>query len=255
MVAGKKKIKQLLQVFWVYTRAPWFVIEMGKALELRSHRRQQVETGNSPQLTCACFYFHSQEYTSPLTPAPTALCWGCLSPSCSARREESKEGGADEPASQKGEEKENEGEKEDGVGKVNIQKVRERKRSQYWNQTDFSSDRVFPVTKAGNCAKVKSSGYESLVHFKKQNLTQKGRTSWETSLKNCPTDGLRQSKTTVPPKGEVSHPLYILLSASASSSVLLQQHLLRCRHTASWICERKLTLQKMISFQTAFSLW
>lgn len=103
---------------------------MGKALEVRSHRRLQVETGNSPQLTCACFYFHSQEYTSPLTPAPTALCWGCLSPSCSARREESKEGGADEPASQKEEEKENKGEKEDrGRESEHTESEREKKKS------------------------------------------------------------------------------------------------------------------------------
>lgn len=169
MVAGKKK-KVLLQIFWMYTRAPWFLLETGKALEVGSHRRRQVETGNYPQLTCACFYFHSQEYTSPLTPAPTALCWGCLSPSCSARREESKEGGADEPASQKEEEKENEGEKEDkGRESEHTESEREKEKSVLEPDIDFS-DRVFPVTKAGNSAKVKSLGYESLVNFKKHRI-------------------------------------------------------------------------------------
>lgn len=42
--------------------------------------------------------------------------------------EESKERGADEPASQTEEEKENEGQTEDRVGKGNTQKVRERGR-------------------------------------------------------------------------------------------------------------------------------
>lgn len=100
-----------------------------------------METGNSPQLTCACFYFHSQEYTSPLTPAPTALCWGCLSPSCSARREESKEGGADEPASQKEEEKENKGEKEDrGRESEHTESEREKEKSVLKPDTDFQTE-------------------------------------------------------------------------------------------------------------------
>lgn len=103
--------------------------------------RKQVETGSSPQLTCACFYFHSQEYTSPLTPAPTALCWGCLSPSCSARREESKEGGADKPASQKEEEKENKGEKEDrGRESEHIESEREKEKSVLKPDTDFQTE-------------------------------------------------------------------------------------------------------------------
>jgi len=34
---------------------------------------------------------------------------------------------------------------------------------------DFS-DRVFPVTKAGNSAKLKSSGYKSLVNLKKHRI-------------------------------------------------------------------------------------
>lgn len=131
------------EIFWVYTSAALCLSEMGKAVEVRTHRSRQVETGNSPQLTCACFYFHSQEYISPLTPAPIALCWGCLSPSCSARREESKEGGADKPASQKEEEKENEGGKEDR-GREGEHTKREREREvsigtrHRFFQTEFS---------------------------------------------------------------------------------------------------------------------
>lgn len=66
--------------------------------------------------------------------------------------------------------KENEREKEDrGRESEHTESEREKKKSVLEPDIDFS-DRVFPVTKAGNSAKVKSLGYESLVNFKKHRI-------------------------------------------------------------------------------------
>lgn len=154
MVAEKKNITNFLNLH----KSTLISHRNGEGTGCKEPRKAAGGTVNSPQLTCACFYIHSQEYTSPLTPAPTALCWGCLSPSCSARREESKEGGADEPASQTQEEKENEEETEDRGRErehTESEREREKEKSVLEPEIDFS-DRVFPKTKVGNSTKVES---------------------------------------------------------------------------------------------------
>lgn len=126
----------------MYTKAPSFLIEMGKALDVRSHRGQQVETlPNSPVLA----FISIPRSTIPPSPPLRLLCAEAafhhlvLQGGKRAR----KEGLTNQQAKQRRRKKTREKQKT-GVGKVNIQKVRERKRSQYWNQTQIFQTEFSP---------------------------------------------------------------------------------------------------------------
>lgn len=84
---------------------------------------------NSPVLAV-----HSHVHTAPLTPAPTALCWGCLLRSCSARGEEGMEGEADAGQSQETRQKgQNRRNNVWEPGRVDVRTRKgNKKQSQYW---------------------------------------------------------------------------------------------------------------------------